>query len=104
MILDNKLGITNQLELNKMEEKISKQKAKKLFESKDIDQMEVGTFKGLSQIHNYLFGEIYDFAGKIRDVNIAKGNFRFAPLMYLEQSLQNISKRILIKLSKNMSK
>ncbi len=92
MILANKLNITNQLELNKAEEKISKQKAKKLFESNDINQMEVGTFKGLSQIHSYLFGEIYEFAGKIRDVNIAKGNFRFAPLMYLEQSLQNISK------------
>lgn len=91
MILANKLGITNQLELNRAEEKISKQKAKKLFESKDIDQIEIGTFQGLSQIHSYLFGEIYDFAGKIRDVNIAKGNFRFAPLMYLEQSLQNIS-------------
>ena len=92
MILTNKLGITNQLELNKAEEKISKQKAKKLFESNDIDQMEIGNFTGLSQIHSYLFGDIYDFAGKIRDVNIAKGNFRFAPLMYLEQSLQNISK------------
>ena len=75
-----------------LKEKISKQKAKKLFESKDIDQIEIGTFEGLSQIHSYLFGDIYDFAGKIRDVNIAKGNFRFAPLMYLEQSLQNISK------------
>ncbi len=92
MILANKLGITNQLELHKAEEKISKQKVKKLFESKDIEQIEIGTFKGLSQIHSYLFGDIYDFAGKIRDVNIAKGNFRFAPLMYLEQSLQNISK------------
>ncbi|MBU6139945.1 MAG: Fic family protein [Proteobacteria bacterium] len=92
MILPNKLNITNQLELNKAEEKISKQKAKKLFESGEINQIEVGTFAGLTQIHAYLFGEIYDFAGKLRDVNIAKGNFRFAPLMYLEQSLQNISK------------
>lgn len=73
-------------------EKISKQKAKKLFESGEIDQIEVGTFKGLSQIHAYLFCDIYDFAGKLRDVNIAKGNFRFAPLMYLEQSLTNINK------------
>lgn len=92
MILPNKLNITNQLELNKAEEKISKQKAKKLFESGEINQIEVGTFKGLSQIHAYLFFDIYDFAGKLRDVNIAKGNFRFAPLMYLEQSLQNIGK------------
>lgn len=92
MILPNKLNITNQLELNKVEEKVSKQKAKRLFESREIDQIEVGTFKGLSQIHAYLFCDIYDFAGKLRDVNIAKGNFRFAPLMYLEQSLQNIGK------------
>jgi cell filamentation protein len=94
MILTNKLKITNQLGLNKAEEKISKQKAKKLFESNEINQIEIGTFTGLSQIHSYLFGDIYDFAGKIRDVNIAKGNFRFAPLMYLEQSLQNISKML----------
>ncbi len=92
MILPNKLNITNQLELNKVEEKISKQQAKKLFESRELDQLEVGTFKGLSQIHAYLFSDIYDFAGKLRDVNISKGNFRFAPMMYLEQSLQNISK------------
>jgi cell filamentation protein len=90
MVLENKLNITNQLELNKAEEKISKQKAKKLFESGEINRVEVGTFKGLSQIHAFLFGDIYDFAGKLRDVNIAKGNFRFAPLMYLPQSLENI--------------
>ena len=90
MVLVNKLKISNQLELNKAEEKISKQKAKQLFESGEINLMEVGTFKGLSQIHAYLFGDIYDFAGRLRDVNIAKGNFRFAPLMYLPQSLQNI--------------
>jgi cell filamentation protein len=92
MILPNKLNITNQLELNKIEEKISKQKAKQLFESGEINQIEVGTFKGLAQIHAYLFGEIYDFAGKLREVNISKGNFRFAPLVYLEQSLENINK------------
>ncbi|WP_151194089.1 protein adenylyltransferase Fic [Cysteiniphilum sp. JM-1] len=86
----NKLNITNQLELAKAEEKISKQKAKQLFISGDIDQVEVGKFVGLSYIHAYLFAEIYDFAGKIREVNIAKGNFRFAPLMYLEQSLKYI--------------
>ncbi|MFM2320040.1 MAG: hypothetical protein RLZZ215_2661 [Pseudomonadota bacterium] len=92
MLLANKLGITDQIELNKTEEKISKQKAKQLFDSGDINQIEVGTFQGLAQIHAYLFGDIYEFAGKLRDVNIAKGNFRFAPLMYLEQSLQYISR------------
>ena len=92
MLLLNKLNITNQLELNKAEEKISKQKAKKLFESAEISHIEVGTFNGLAQIHTYLFGDIYDFAGKLREVNIAKGNFRFVPLMYLEQSLKHITK------------
>ncbi len=91
MVLPNKLNITHQIELNKAEEKISKQKAKRLFESGDIDRMGVGTFKGLAHIHAYLFGDIYEFAGKLRDVNIAKGNFRFAPLMYLPQSLEHIS-------------
>ncbi|MBS3965298.1 MAG: Fic family protein [Methylomonas sp.] len=91
MVLQNKLNITDQIELNKAEEKISKQKAKRLFESGDINRMEIGTFKGLAQIHAYLFGDIYEFAGTIRDVNIAKGNFRFAPIMYLPQSLEHIS-------------
>jgi cell filamentation protein len=91
MVLPNKLQITNQLELNKAEEKISKQKAKQFFESGEINRIEVGTFKGLAQIHAYLFGDLYDFAGQLRDVNIAKGNFRFAPLMYLEPSLTYIS-------------
>ena len=90
MILENKLNITEQVELAKAEEKISKKKAKQLFESGDMNKVNVGTFEGLAFIHTYLFGEIYDFAGNIRDVNIAKGNFRFAPLMYLEQSLKNI--------------
>lgn len=90
MILENKLGITDQIELAKIEEKISKQKAKQLFDSGDIDKMEVGTFKGLSRIHAYLFAELYDFAGKLREVNIAKGNFRFVPLMYLAQSLEYV--------------
>lgn len=92
MILENKLGITDQIELAKTEEKISKHKAKQLFDSGDIAQVEVGTFAGLAFIHAYLFGDIYDFAGKIREVNIAKGNFRFAPLMYLETSLKHIDK------------
>ena len=90
MILDNKLGITNQVELAKAEERISKSKARQLFDSGDINNVEVGTFKGLTYIHAYLFEDIYDFAGIIRSVNIAKGNFRFAPVMYLEQSLKHI--------------
>jgi cell filamentation protein len=90
MVLENKLKVTNQIELAKAEEKISKQKAKQLFDSGDIVRVEVGTFAGLAFIHKYLFGDIYDFAGKIREVNIGKGNFRFAPLMYLEQSLKHI--------------
>lgn len=90
MMLENKLGITNQVELAKAEEKISKQKARQLFDSGDINKVEVGTFAGLAFIHAYLFDAIYHFAGKIRDVNIAKGNFRFAPVMYLEPSLKHI--------------
>ncbi|MGD9932057.1 MAG: protein adenylyltransferase Fic [Mangrovibacterium sp.] len=90
MILENKLGITNQVELAKVEEKISKQKARQLFDTGHIDRVTVGTFEGLAFIHSYLFGEIYHFAGKIREVNIAKGNFRFAPVMYLEASLNHI--------------
>lgn len=90
MILENKFNLTNQLELARTEEKISKQKAKQLFDSGDIAKVEVGTYAGLAFIHAYLFEDIYDFAGKIRDVNIAKGNFRFAPLMYLEASLKHI--------------
>jgi cell filamentation protein len=90
MILENKLDITDQIELARAEEKLSKQKAKQLFDSGNIHQVEVGKFAGLAFIHAYLFGEIYDFAGKIRNVNIAKGNFRFAPVMYLEPSLKHI--------------
>ena len=90
MVLQNKLGITSQAELGKWEEKISKQKAKQLFESGNIQSIEAGTFLGLQQIHNYLFDDIYDFSEKMRDVNIAKGHFRFAPVMYLKQSLDHI--------------
>lgn len=89
-MLENKLGISDQIELAKAEEKISKQKAKQLFESGKINELEVGTFQGLAEIHNYLFEDIYYFAGKVRDVNIAKGNFRFAPVMYLETALEHI--------------
>ena len=92
MALDNKLGITDSAELARTEEKISKKKAAWLFESGTLDTLPVGTFQALSTIHRYLFEDIYDFAGKIRTVNLAKGNFRFAPLMYLEASLQNIDK------------
>lgn len=89
-MLENKLNITSQVELAKQEEKISKQKAKLLFDSGDIKNIDVGKFSGLAFIHYYLFKDIYDFAGDIRTVNIAKGHFRFAPVMYLEQSLINI--------------
>ncbi|MCY9827748.1 protein adenylyltransferase Fic [Vibrio chagasii] len=92
MILDNKLNITNQVELSKVEEKLSKKKARELFDSGELHNVEVGTFAGLSFIHEYLFEDIYSFAGKIREVNIAKGNFRFAPLMHLKQSLSYIDK------------
>lgn len=92
MILDNKLKIANQVELAKAEEKISKQKARDLFDSGRIEEVKVGTFEGLAFIHSYLFEDIYEFAGKIRTANIAKGNFRFAPLMYLKQSLEHIDK------------
>jgi len=92
MILPNKLGISNKIELAKIEEKITKQKAKELFDSKDISKIEIGSFKGLSYIHHYLFKDIYSFAGKIRDVNISKGNFRFASAMYLKQALKEIDK------------
>jgi cell filamentation protein len=89
-MLDNKLNITDQVELSKLEEKITKQKAKELFDSGDISRAEVGTFVGLSFIHRYLFDALYNFAGKMREVNISKGDFRFAPVMYLRQSLEHI--------------
>ena len=90
MALENKLGITDSAELARTEEKISKQKALQLFELNLLDTFEVGTFKRLPQIHKYLFEDIYAFAGQIRKVNIAKGNFRFVPLMYLGAALKNI--------------
>ena len=90
MILANKLNITDQIELARAEEKISKQKAKQLFDSGDINQVEIGAFTGLAFIHAYLFEDMYDFAGKIRDVNIAKGTTAFARVMHLESSLKHI--------------
>ena len=90
MALQNKLGITGSAELAREEERISKKKALELFESGYLETLEPGTFKTLSEIHRILFENIYDFAGKIRDVNIAKNNFRFAPVMYLEAALNHI--------------
>lgn len=92
IVLENKLGIDNSAELAREEERISKKRAIELFEQGMLDGYEAGKFKTLQAIHSYLFGDIYDFAGKIRTVNLAKGNFRFAPLMYLETALQNIDK------------
>ena len=91
MVLENKLGIADSVELARVEEKISKVKALELFETGLLDTFEAGTFDSLSKIHKYLFEDIYDFAGTIRKVNIAKGNFRFAPVMYLETALVNIT-------------
>ncbi|WWR22109.1 Fic family protein [Lachnospiraceae bacterium JLR.KK009] len=90
MALGNKLGINDSAELARVEEKISKIKAIKLYERNIVDDFEVGKFSGLAKIHKFLFDELYDFAGKIRIVNIAKGNFRFAPVMYLETALKHI--------------
>lgn len=91
-MLENKLGITNSAELARIEEKISKQKALEMFETGYLDSLEAGKFESLAKIHEYLFDEIYDFAGELRKVNISKGNFRFAPLMYLDAALQSIDK------------
>ena len=92
MILKNKLGINDELELAKIEEKITKMKAMKLFETGELNTFEVGTFKGLSEIHKYLFEDIYDFAGQVRTENISKSNFRFASSMYLKEALKQIDK------------
>ena len=92
MVLENKLGITDSAELARTEERISKAKALELFEKGLLDVFEIGTFQGLAKIHEYLFGEIYDFAGQVRTVNIAKGNFRFAPVLYLQAALEHIGK------------
>ena len=89
-MLENKLGIKSQVELAKVEEKTTKEKALKLFETKELDNFEVGTFKGLAQMHKYLFEDIYEFAGKIRKENISKSNFRFASAMYLKEALNKI--------------
>lgn len=92
MTLENKLGITDSSELARIEEEISKKKAIEIFEKNNILEDEIGKFASLSKIHEILFSEIYNFAGKLREVNIAKGNFRFSPLMYLENSIEYIDK------------
>ena len=92
MALENKLGLTSSADLAREEERISKKKAIELFENGILDNLPAGKFSTLQTIHKYLFGDIYDFAGELRTVNISKGNFRFAPLMYLESALENIDK------------
>lgn len=90
--MENKLGIDSPVLLASKEEEISKKRAKELFDSGELDRLEAGTFASLKAIHKFLFDDIYYFAGNIRDVNISKGNFRFAPLMYLESAIENIEK------------
>lgn len=92
MVLENKLGITDPAELARAEEKRSKTNAARLFESGGLRKMKPGTLEALLEIHRVLFEDVYEFAGKVRTVNIAKGNFRFAPVMYLEASLKSIEK------------
>jgi len=92
MALENKLGLTSSADLAREEERISKKKAVALFETRLLDTLPAGKFVTLQAIHKYLFEDIYDFAGEIRTVNMAKGNFRFAPLMYLQAALENIDK------------
>ena len=90
MVLENRLNITNAVELARVEEQVSKSKAKELFKNGFLDTLHAGSFEALSAIHRYLFGDIYPFAGEIRTVNISKAGFRFAPVSYLEVSLKNI--------------
>ena len=92
MALQNKLGLTDELELAREEERISKQKALALYDTGLLDTFPVGTFAGLAMIHKYLFEDIYEFSGQMRSVNIAKGNFRFAPVMYLRPALESIDR------------
>ena len=92
MTLENKLGINDALELAHEEERLTKKRALELFDKNILDSFEVGTFAGLKDIHAYLFQDVYSFAGKIRTVNIAKGHFRFAPVLYLKEALNSIDK------------
>ena len=89
-MIENKLGVTDSAELAREEERISKSKVMQLFESGNLDTWEAGTYETLAKIHQHLFEDIYEFAGKMRKVNIAKGNFRFVPLLYLESALKNV--------------
>ena len=91
-MIENKLGITDSAELAREEERISKKRAMEMFETGFLNRLTPGTFESLSEIHRYLFGDIYNFAGVVRSVNISKGNFRFAPVMYLKEALRNIEK------------
>lgn len=91
-MLENKLGIANEVELAREEERLTKLRARELFETRLLDSFETGTFAGLRAIHRHLFQDVYDFAGQMRTVNIAKGNFRFAPVMYLSAALEAIEK------------
>ena len=90
MALDNKLGISDARELAHEEERLTKKRALELYDNKILDTFDVGTFAGLKAIHGYLFQDVYDFAGQMRNVNIAKGNFRFAPVLYLDSALKSI--------------
>lgn len=92
MALENKLGITDSIELAHREEQLTKKRAQEFYDKHILNTFEAGTFAGLQQLHGYLFQDVYDFAGKMRSVNIAKGNFRFAPLIYLDDALKNIEK------------
>lgn len=92
MVLENKLGITDTSELARVEERISKKQALEMFETGFLDSLEIGTYKALSEIHKFLFGDIYDFAGKLRNVNLSKGGFRFVPVIYLDVAIDNITK------------
>ena len=92
MTLENKLGISDSTELARAEEKLSKKKAVELFESGLLDSLQPGTYNALAEIHRHLFEDIYGFAGKVRDVNIAKGTFRFAPVMYLQAAIENVER------------
>lgn len=92
VVLKNKLGITDSIELAHREEQLTKKRAQKLYDKHILETFEVGTYAGLAKIHGYLFQDVYDFAGTMRKVNIAKGNFRFAPLLYLSEALQQIDK------------
>lgn len=92
VVLKNKLGITDPIELAHREEQLTKKRAQELYDKHILETFEVGTYAGLAKIHGYLFQDVYDFAGTMRKVNIAKGNFRFAPLLYLSEALQQIDK------------